>query len=348
MKYLAWTMTFILAFANIVEASTLEPTGNPKYCAALTAPYPGPLPEEIGISNNYKENYQSDFDNYMHNYAIYITALSSQAVVSEKAAETLHAEIVANAQRKPIQYNVKDEVPPIFHVLLVMVPQATAYARDKGRYSPEEQNVVEAWILGVIKTLQKDYALTNFKLDNKQYLFGVLKAAYGYAANDKSMIDKAFKTYTTAIKGQRKDGSLPHDSGRGGSALHYSNQAVGNLVVLADILETAGIDAWGYQSGEKSVHTIIKFLLDATENPSLIADYANDPETRGSSFPGTSPTNQDRSWPKQDNSSWGHYYLKKFGENENATRLFEISPFLKSGKIGQPDGPFGNARCNAG
>ena len=135
------------------------------------------------------------------------------------------AEIVANAQRKPIQYNVKDEVPPIFHVLLVMVPQATAYARDKGRYSPEEQNVVEAWILGVIKTLQKDYALTNFKLDNKQYLFGVLKAAYGYAANDKSMIDKAFKTYTTAIKGQRKDGSLPHDSGRGGSALHYSNQA---------------------------------------------------------------------------------------------------------------------------
>jgi hypothetical protein len=46
-------MIFILAFANIVEASILEPSGNSKYCAALTAPYPGPLPEEIGISNNY-------------------------------------------------------------------------------------------------------------------------------------------------------------------------------------------------------------------------------------------------------------------------------------------------------
>jgi hypothetical protein len=94
MKNLAWTMIFILASASIVEASILEPSGNPKYCAALTASYPGPLPEKIGISNNYKENYQSDFDNYMHNYAIYITALSSQAVVSEKAAKTLHDEVL--------------------------------------------------------------------------------------------------------------------------------------------------------------------------------------------------------------------------------------------------------------
>jgi poly(beta-D-mannuronate) lyase len=334
--------------APAAQASILNPSGNSQSCSSFSAPYPGPLPEEISISNNYRETYLSDFDNYMHAYAIHLTAMSSQAVVSDQAADKLRAEIVSNAQRKPIKYNVSANTPPIFHVLLVTVPQALAYARDKSRYAPDEQIVVEAWLLKVINDLQKDYALRKFKLDNKQYLFGVLMAAYGHAAGDKQMLNKAFKTYTTAIKGQRKDGSLPRDSGRGGSALHYSNQAVGNLVALADVLVTAGIDAWGYQSGDKSIHSIIKFLLDATENPALIAGYANDPEMKDASFPGTSPTNQDRSWPNREMASWGHYYLKKFGRNENAARLFALSPFLSSGQIGQPDGPYGNARCYAG
>jgi hypothetical protein len=338
----------LLAFATDASASILEPSGTAASCSSYSAPHPGPLPDEISISNSYHETYLSDFDNYMHAYAMHITASSAQAVVSNKAAEDLRAEIVANAGRRPIKYDISAETPPIFHVLLVIVPQALAYARDKKRYTPDEQALVEAWLVKLIKGLQKDYALQNFKLDNKQYLFGVLMAAYGHAANDKQMLNKAFKTYVTAIKGQRKDGSLPRDSGRGGSALHYSNQAVGNLVVLADVLETAGLDAWGYQSGTKSIHSIITFLLDATENPSLIADYANDPETRDASFPGTSPTNQDRSWPNGEMASWGHYYLAKFGRNENAIRLFKLSPFLSSGKIGHPDGPYGNARCNAG
>lgn len=338
----------LLAAASTVQASILNPAGSAKYCNALSAPYPGPLPEKIGISGNYRKNYQSEFDNYMHAYALYITALSSQAVVSEKAAEKLRLEIVSNAERQPIKYNIKDEVPPIFHVLLVVVPQALAYARDKAAYTPNEKNIVDAWLLNVIKTLQKDYAIRKYKLDNKQYLFGVLLAAYGQAASDQKMVNKASNIYTTAIKGQRKDGSLPRDSGRGGSALHYSNQAVGNLVALADVLETAGFDAWGYKSGDKSIHTIIKFLLDATENPALIAGYADDPETRDASFPGTSPTNQDRRWPKGEMSSWGHYYIQKFGRNENADRLLALSPFMRSGIIGQPDGPYGNARCYAG
>ena len=144
-------------------------------------------------------------------------------MVSDNAAEKLRAEIVSNALRKPIRYNINDDVPPIFHVLLVTAPQALAYARDKARYTPEEQVAVEAWLLSVIKNLQKDGALRKYKVDNKQYLFGVLMAAYGHASGDKQMLNKAFKTYSTAIKGQRKDGSLPRDSGRGGSALHYSN-----------------------------------------------------------------------------------------------------------------------------
>jgi poly(beta-D-mannuronate) lyase len=337
----------VLATSSLVEASILNPAGSAKACSALSASYPGPLPERIGISRNYRETYQSNFDNYMHAYALYVTALSSQAVVSEGAAKKLRAEIVSNARREPIGYNVNDDVAPIFHVLLVTVPQALAYARDKARYAPEEQAAVEAWLRQVIQTLQKDSALQKYKLDNKQYLLGVLMAAYGQAAGDKQMLNKAFKTYTTAIKGQRKDGSLPRDSGRGGSALHYSNQAVGNLVALADVLDTAGIDAWGFQSGGKSIDSIIKFLLDATENPTLIAGYANDPVTRDASFPGTSPTNQDRSWPKKESASWGFFYLKKFGRNENAVRLFAISSYLRSGRIGQPDGPYGNARCYA-
>jgi hypothetical protein len=348
MKVLLGLLVGLMAVPVPLAAAILDPVGSARLCAELAAPNPGALPDRIGISASYRETYLSDFDNYMHAYALYITALSSQAVVSDEAARELRAEIIANARRRPIVYNIDDDVPPIFHVLLVMVPQALAYARDKPRYAPEDQEVVESWLRDVIGNLQQDYALQTFPLDNKRYLFGVLMAAHGHAAGDRRMLDKAFRIYTTAIEGQRRDGSLPRDSGRGGSALHYSNQAVGNLVALADVLETAGIAAWDYQDGEKSIHSIIRFLLDATEDPSLIAGYANDPDMRDASFPGTSPTNQDRSWPEKETSSWGHYYIKRFGRNETAERLLDLSPFLRWGLIGQPDGPYGNARCYAG
>jgi poly(beta-D-mannuronate) lyase len=326
----------------------LDPAGKASLCNAMAAQSPGPLPAKIGISAVYAENVGSDVSEFTDRYATYITALTSQAVVSKRAADELRNEIVGNARQRPLDYNARDEVPPIFHVLSVLTPQAIAYAQHSSEYSDEERAVVEAWLLDAIKKLQGDYALKKFKLDNKQYLFGVLMAAYGYGAGDEQMINKAFGIYKTAIKGQRKDGSLPRDSGRGGSALHYSNQAVGNLIALAELLSSAGFDAYGFEVRGKSIDTIISFLLDATEDPALIAGYANDPETRDASFPGTSPTNQDRNWPKYASSSWGYFYFARFGNNENAQRLLKLSPFLKSGSVGEPNGPYGNARCYVG
>lgn len=343
--FAALVVTTVLSAGHMAHAGTiLQPAASEKYCLAAAARYPGPLPDTFGIDPNYKKAFQSDIDIYMHEYAKFLVALTAQALVSDDAAKKLKAELLSNAQRKPLKYNEHDAVPPVYHVLLVMVPYTVAYAQHKAEFTKAEQKSIESWVRANINDVKRDHIM----LDNKQYQLGVLMAVYGHAANSRQMINAAYSIYKKGIKAQRDDGSLPIDSGRGGSAIHYSNQAVGNLVALAEVLQTAGIDAYGYQSGDKSIHTIIKFLLDATQNPSLIAGYANDPEMRDSSFPGTSPTNQELSWVNGNLAGWGHYYRQKFGGTEQVKRLFKMSPYLRARKVGEPENPYGNELCYIG
>lgn len=187
-----------------------------------------------------------------------------------------------------------------------------------------------------------------WNLDNKKYQYGAILAAYGYFTGDSRSMRKAQDIYKRAIRGMRKDGSLPGDSGRGGNALHYTNLALANLVAIAEFNADAGTDLYKFGSGGRSIHEAVGFLSAATRNPGLIASYADTPRWQEGSFAGYSPTNQDLRWADRPAAGWGYYYLRRFGQSDTGIALRAALPFLKRNASGVHQQSGGNARCFAG
>ncbi len=323
----------------------MQPTPKAAFCNAMQLKYPGALPEYLDINQDYAKAYQSSADDYYHNYALYLTSLTSRALLSKEQRQRLIAELVKVAAEKPIKWPSQND-PPVFHEMLILMPYTVAYGHSRDFMTDDQKLLVEAWIKSRIKLLSKgEERGTN----NRVYHYGAILAAYGYATDDSSFTKRAFAIYKNAIKKQRNDGSLLEDSQRGGSALHYSNKAVGNLVAIAEILKSSGYDAYGFEKDGRSLHTIIQFLLAAGGNPELISGYAaSDPEFSVFQFPGTSPENQTMEWKQSPVMSWAYFYMARFPDHPNTKGLIAISPFLRSGKIGEPDIPVGNARCYLG
>lgn len=343
---LAALTTLSAQYANAADTGTImQPNPKAAFCNAMRLQYPGPLPEYLDINQDYQKAYQSSADDYYHNYAIFLTSLTSRALLSNDQRSRLISELVKVAADQPSKWPPQND-PPVFHEMLVLMPYTVAYAHSRAFMGADQRSLVEKWIKSRIKLLSKG---EEKRTNNRAYHFGAILAAYGYASGDQSFTKRAWAIYKNAIKKQRDDGSLKEDSERGGSALHYTNQAVGNLVAIAEILQSSGLDAYGYEVNGRSLHTAVKFLLDAGNDPSLIVGYASgNPTFSKFQFPSSSPENQDMGWKKYDTISWGYFYMARFSDHPNTERLLATSSFLRGGQIGNPDISVGNAKCYLG
>ena len=76
------------------------------------------------------------------------------------------------------------------------------------------------------------------------------------------------------IKYQRKDGSMPIETRRGGRAMFYQARAMNALAVIAVLAENQGYNVWDYEHKGKNYHNIVKFFIDFTENNEIVFKYA--------------------------------------------------------------------------
>lgn len=312
------------------------------------------LPTVVNVPNTYTANAPDPVTTAMKGWAEYIMRLTSRAAVSPSARNQFKDELVAVAQKDTMQFpkgwDTGNHRPSstIYHTMETLFPAMVGYARYKGSFSDSEQKLVESWAKTIIDRLGRANKMRNWKYDNKKYQYGALMAVYGYSAGDKGYLKKAERIYTTAIKGMRKDGSLKGDSGRGGSALHYTNLALANLTAIAEFAALSGRNLYDYQSSGKSLHLGIQFLTKATSNPQLIAGYANTEGWQDGSFAGYSPTNQDRRWASKPAALWGYTYFARYGGTESGQDLKKVSPFLASGRGGVHQQSGGNSLCFVG
>jgi hypothetical protein len=187
--------------------------------------------------------------------------------------------------------------------------------------------------------------MRGWSVDNKGYLWASLAMAYGIIAEDDAYVRRATGIYQGAIRAMRSDGSLPNDSGRGGSAVHYTNKAIASLVLTAELAAGQGVDLYGYASGGKTIHTAIDYLVRATQQPALIAGYAA--EDTGASFRGFDANNQKLDWVRTSSAAWGAYYIKRFPQLSTAQNLQRVSSFLRAPRP-ETDAPSGGIpRCLA-
>ena len=218
--------------------------------------------------------------------------------------------------------------------LYVASPMLAAYSFAKQIISipKEEDRIIKNWFKKIVKKNQHllygktyDYggaSGTPKRAHNHALSSAVAHMQLGILIDNDKEFKKAFRNYESAIKHQRKDGSLPIEVRRGGRAMFYQGRAMNALAVIAIIAEHQGYNIWELDFKGKNYHNLVKFFIDFTENNELVFKYAK--ENR---FPGPAKNYKVQDLKSNSGSNWGwlYAYASRFPDHENIQRLKQWS-----------------------
>ena len=220
--------------------------------------------------------------------------------------------------------------------LWIASPMMAGYSFAKQRITvpQEEDKIIKEWFKKIVKKNQHlMYELNKYKQGTQAA--GVPRSAHNHALssaishmqlgillNDNKLFRKAFKNYEYAIKFQRKDGSMPIETRRGGRAMFYQGRAMTALTVIAIIAENQGYNIWDYDHKGKNFHNIVKFFIDFTENNEIVFKYAKEMKAPG---PAKDYKRQDLDGSSSSHWGWLSAYATRFPNHENIQRLKQWS-----------------------
>jgi len=213
--------------------------------------------------------------------------------------------------------------------LYVASPMIAAYSFAKQiiEVSLEEDEMIKVWFKKIVKKNQHlmysktyDYggaSGTPKRAHNHALSSAISHMQLGILLNDDKLFRKAFKNYEAAIKYQRKDGSLPIETRRGGRAMFYQARAMNALAVIAIIAENQGYNIWNLDFKGKNYHNLVKFFIDFTENNEIVFKYAKEMRSPG---PAKNYKVQDL---RSGSSNWGwlYAYVTRFPNHDNTNRI---------------------------
>ena len=192
-----------------------------------------------------------------------------------------------------------------------------------------EDKIIKDWFQKIVK--KNKHLMYNMTYKEGTQAKGVPKRAHNHALssaishmqlgillNDNKLFRTAFKNFEAAIKYQRKDGSMPIETRRGGRAMFYQGRAMTALTVIAIIAENQGYNIWEYEHKKKNFHNIVRFFIDFTENNEVVFKYAKEMKA-----PGPAKNYKSQDLRKRSSSNWGwlYAYLARFSDHDNVKRL---------------------------
>lgn len=161
---------------------------------------------------------------------------------------------------------------------------------------------------------------------NVGYLTKGLQMAWGVVTGNHTHFAQGVERLYMGLHQMRTDGSFPREVARGACAMRYQDTMLLNLVLIAEVAAEQGYDPYGLTVDGKSIHTAVKFLLDAVDNPALVLAYADEDSSNC-----TNATAQpmDLSGVVQSQagftySAWLEPYMARFPEHANSARLANL------------------------
>ena len=218
--------------------------------------------------------------------------------------------------------------------LYVASPMLAAYSFAKQIISipQEEDRIIKNWFKKIVKKNQHllygktyDYggaSGTPKRAHNHALSSAVAHMQLGILIDNDKEFKKAFRNYESAIRHQRKDGSLHIEVRRGGRAMFYQGRAMNALAVIAIIAEHQGYNIWELDFKGKNYHNLVKFFIDFTENNELVFKYAKENRSPG---PAKNYKVQDLKSNSGSNWGWLYAYASRFPDHENIQRLKQWS-----------------------
>ena len=158
--------------------------------------------------------------------------------------------------------------------LLAGVAMAYLKVRDSGVGTADQDKAIQKW-LGSLANRARDYVegkRSNPNSDawnNHGYWAGFAVAAAGIAIEDKTDFRWGLDAYKIGVGDIRPDGALPRELDRAGMALHYHLYALAPLVMLAELGEANGVDAYAQKHG--AIHRLVKLCVAGLQHPEIFA-----------------------------------------------------------------------------
>lgn len=158
---------------------------------------------------------------------------------------------------------------------------------------------------------------------NVGYLVRGLKMALGIVTANHTSVAEGAEKVLMGLHQMRADGSFPREVARGACALRYQDTMLLNLMLIAELAAVQGYDLYSLSVNGKSLHTAVKFLLDAVDDPSVVLGYAAE-DAANCTGALTQPLDKSAvvEAPGGFNySAWLEPYIARFPDHPNSPRL---------------------------
>ncbi len=181
---------------------------------------------------------------------------------------------------------------------------AIAYlkVRGSGLATPQENNVIAAWLLRIDGQTRSYYDNRQGSSDgqnNHFYWAGLESAAIGTVGDDHKAFNWGVRAYKEGVGSIRPDGTLPREMQRGARALHYHLYALAPLVLLAEFGAANGLDLYAVDGG--AIHRLVRRSVAGLADPSPFEHATGVPQELAKT-------------PSGDQIGWAPPYLRRFPE----------------------------------
>lgn len=223
-----------------------------------------------------------------------------------------------------------DQSSNFYVVERIMLPMIVAWSlvRDSAEVDAEERRHIVRWLKKLVdrrlRPLGRDGDLAD--LNNHAYLAASVDMAWGALNGEPDGFARGIVAYRAATAQLRPDGSLPRETERGARALWYQRHAIASLVTIAEMAAVQGYDLYGYSVDGHDIHSAIRFLLAAVDDPKLVWPYAEANRNPGPY----------ENWMVQDMGflvrrghgrhymAWAEPYMRRFPDRPEARALAKL------------------------
>ena len=258
------------------------------------------------------------------------------------------------------QWGVHDFVESVHYQLGLLMPiyvMAWDAIRSADFVSAQDQKIIDDYLHELMVFLAKSPSreasepYSGYEPHNHAWTQDLGLMAYGVLTGNNSLFQRGIRRYFAILDGLvRSDGSIIHESRRGGSALAYSIGATDTIIRLAELAAVQGYDLYNVEVDGISLQTILEYHMSVLEDETLIHPYAAyvlenpgfceeqscidswDDQFNSESNPGG--YRSDRGWPEIE------LYRSRFPDSPLVDRYLTLYP---EENLRDAEGPFSHA-----
>lgn len=182
-----------------------------------------------------------------------------------------------------LEYSYKESSQAWYQVewTLSSISLAWSVVQNDPSVPPAQRAAILKWMKRVTEYMfdQDPHPDDHDRENNHAYWRALCATSVGILTNDNKLYRRGLAQYVRAIGQMNADGSLPLEMARHENALHYQSFALTPLVMIAELAARQGVDLYGLKVNGHTISDAVDFLVRASAEPSLMKEYASEPQT---------------------------------------------------------------------